>query len=379
MKILYHHRIASKDGQYVHVEELTNALREMGHELLVVAPGFAEKSDFGSEGGIAARLKKALPQALYEILELGYSLLITFKLIRAIRSFKPDFIYERYNLYQPAGVMVARLFRIPILLEVNAPLADERKKYSGLGIEWLARWIERYTWRHADKVLPVTAVLAGIMEGEGVPKEKIEVIHNGINQHVMEGILAEERPAKETLTIGFTGFIHRWHRLDLAIEAIARLGRKDVRLVCVGDGDIVPELKALALEKGIADQVEFAGLKSRDEVFEYVKDFDIALQPAVTPYASPLKLFEYMAAGALIIAPRTANIAEIVNDDSALMFEAGDMDDFMRQLERAICEFDQLTGLRATARLAITHKRFTWQENAQRVTRLSECLLRETH
>jgi glycosyltransferase involved in cell wall biosynthesis len=377
MKILYHHRIASKDGQYVHVEELTNALREIGHELLMVAPGFAEKSDFGSEGGIAARLKKALPQALYEILELGYSLVVAVKLVKAIRRFKPDFIYERYNLYQPAGVMVARLFRLPILLEVNAPLADERKKYSGLGIEWLARWSERYTWRHADKVLPVTAVLASIMEGQGVPKEKIEVIHNGINEHVMRGILAEGKPIKDALTIGFTGFIHPWHRLDLAIEAIARLGRKDVRLVCVGDGDIVPELKALAQERGVADQVEFAGLKNRQEVFEYVKNFDIALQPAVTPYASPLKLFEYMAAGALIIAPRTPNILEIVNEHCALMFEVGNSDDFTEKLEQAICEHQKLVNLRTASRIEIDKKGFTWQKNAARVSRLADGLIRK--
>ena len=48
MKILYHHRIASKDGQFVHVEELTNALKEAGHEINFVSPGFTDDTDFGT-------------------------------------------------------------------------------------------------------------------------------------------------------------------------------------------------------------------------------------------------------------------------------------------------------------------------------------------
>lgn len=51
MKILYHHRIASKDGQYVHVEEIITALKDNGHEIIMVAPNVAENSDFGSDCG----------------------------------------------------------------------------------------------------------------------------------------------------------------------------------------------------------------------------------------------------------------------------------------------------------------------------------------
>ena len=74
MKILYHHRIASKDGQYVHVEELTNAFTDAGHSINFVAPEFNKSSDFGYEGGPAAKLKALLPRAVYELLELSYSL-----------------------------------------------------------------------------------------------------------------------------------------------------------------------------------------------------------------------------------------------------------------------------------------------------------------
>ena len=60
-RILYHHRIASKDGQYVHVEEIINSLRKAGHQVFVVAPKLTEQSEFGSSGGMVAWLKQRLP------------------------------------------------------------------------------------------------------------------------------------------------------------------------------------------------------------------------------------------------------------------------------------------------------------------------------
>lgn len=372
LKVLYHHRIASKDGMYVHVEELTNAMLEKGVTLEFVCPGFNEKSEFGSEGGFAARLRARLPAVLYELLELAYSLIVGFKLIRTLLRFKPDFIYERYNLYQPVGVIIAKLFRKPILLEVNAPLADERKKHNGLKLYPFAKWIEDFTWRHATYVLPVTDVLADYVRAAGVSESRIVVIPNGINQNVFDKLpRVSSGTTKDRIVIGFTGFINPWHRLDLALDAIAKHKDRDIRLVCVGDGTILPQLKAKAQQLGIADKVEFAGLVTRDKVFDYVAQFDITLQPDVTAYASPLKLFEYLAVGSLVIAPRTRNILEILSDDNALLFEPKNFDDFAAKLGRAIDEYEALMPLRQNAQQLIEQRGLTWQANADRVLQLA--------
>ena len=74
MKILYHHRIRSKDGQYVHVEEMIHALRALGHEVIIVAPAAMETEDFGADAGAVAWMKRHLPKWIYELLELSYSL-----------------------------------------------------------------------------------------------------------------------------------------------------------------------------------------------------------------------------------------------------------------------------------------------------------------
>src|SRR5271167_5107971 len=132
MKILYHHRIRSKDGQYVHLEELTQALRAAGHEIILVGPSAIEKEEFGAEAGIVVHLKRWLPRSLYELLEFSYSLWAYARLRVVIRRHKPDCIYERCNLFQVAGAWVKRTCGLPMLLEVNAPLLEERQQYGGV-------------------------------------------------------------------------------------------------------------------------------------------------------------------------------------------------------------------------------------------------------
>ncbi|MDC2890040.1 glycosyltransferase family 4 protein [Psychrosphaera algicola] len=375
MKILYHHRIASKDGQYVHVEELTNAFLDQGHELKFVAPQVNEQSDFGHDGGFVSKLKNALPAFIYELLELTYSLWIFIKLVKAIKAFKPEFIYERYNLYQPAGILAAKLFNVPLILEVNAPLVEERSRYSGLSLKRFAKWIENYTWKGADHCLPVTDVLAEHLRDAGVDEDKITVIHNGVRQPFIDEMLATPIDLdKQQIIIGFTGFIHPWHGMDKAIEAIAEHKDLPLKLVCIGDGTILPELKQQAADLGIADKVEFKGLITRDKVLDFVKQFDISLQPDVTAYASPLKMFEYMAVGSLIIAPKTPNIEEILSDDTAVFFEKGNQASFKSSLNDAIVNYQNYIEKREAVKNSVIEKRFVWHENSKRVIEIANLI-----
>ena len=71
MKILYHHRTGSKDGQAVHVEELISALRQRGHDVIVVAPATTERQEIGQQSGLVSALKRHLPKAIYEAADAG--------------------------------------------------------------------------------------------------------------------------------------------------------------------------------------------------------------------------------------------------------------------------------------------------------------------
>ncbi len=299
MKILYHHRIRSKDGQYVHLEELTQALQNLGHEIILVGPAAIEREEFGAEAGIVALLKRRLPQQLYEFLEFSYSLWAYRRLRAAIRRYKPDCIYERCNLFQIAGVWAKHAYGLPMLLEVNAPLLEERQKYDGLSLVSLARWSQHYVWNAPDYLLPVTNVLAGYLRRAGVPDSKIVVIPNGANLERFESAVDRQEAKRRLnlegrLVLGFTGFVREWHALERLIDFIAHSGDAGrIHLLLVGDGPARKTLEDYARSLRVEASITITGVVPRDQVARYISAFDVALQPAVVPYASPLKLFEY--------------------------------------------------------------------------------------
>jgi len=386
MKILYHHRIRSKDGQYVHLEEMVGALRELGHEVLVVGPDAVGSAEFGSDAGLVAWLKRRLPQSIYELAEWVYDIYAYRRLMRAIRGFEPDVLYERYNLYLTAGVRAKRRSGLPMLLEVNAPIYAERKRFDGIALDRLARASERKAWREADAVLPVTAALAGIVRDSIGAGQRCEVIPNGINlEHFTGPFDTDSVRARWRLdgriVLGFTGFVRDWHGLDRVIAAIAQDEPEHPRMLFViGDGPARAALEAQAAALGIASRVVFTGVVPREAIPAYVSTFDIALQPAVVAYASPLKLFEYLALGRAIVAPDQANIREVLDDGSnALLFDPKAADGLTDVIERLTGDEGLRALLAKGAHDTIAARGLTWDRNAQRVVALFEELIAQRH
>ena len=365
MRILYSHRIQSRDGQSVHVEELVHAFREAGHEVMVAGPGVYDKTEFGGESRLVATIRRLLPGFAQELAELAYNVPATLRLVRAYRSFQPDLVYERYNLYFLAGSVLARLWKVKLFMEVNSPLAEERSKFGGLKLRRLAFAVERFTWRSATRALPVTQVLGDIMANSGVPPDRIDVVPNGI---VLDRFPARAvRDANAPVVLGFVGFVRDWHALDTVIDALAKAAG-DVSLVVVGDGPVRQELEQLAARLGIGDRVRFSGLVPRDQVAGRVMEFDIALQPSVTPYASPLKIFDYMAAGCAIVAPDQPNIREILQHErTALLFDPESHTSRWSAIERLIGDADLRARLGAAARHELQSRPYTWAGNAARI------------
>jgi glycosyltransferase involved in cell wall biosynthesis len=258
MRILYSHRIQSRDGQSVHVEELIHAFRSAGHEVLVVGPSFYAASAFGGESRIVAALRRFLPGALGELAELAYNLPAWWRLRRAARAFQPDFIYERCNLYFLAGALVSRGIGLPLFLEVNSPLAEERARFGGLRLHRLAAALERWTWRSATRILPVTRVLGDRLVAAGVAPDRVRVVPNGV---VLDRFPPRRVSSADASVLGFVGFVRPWHGLDAVIDALAsEPAARDTSLVIVGDGPALPALQGHAAALGVADRVRFTGL-----------------------------------------------------------------------------------------------------------------------
>ena len=366
MRILYSHRIQSRDGQGVHVEAIVAALRQAGHEVLVIGPGFYDQAAFGGESRWVARLRSVLPGALGEVAELAYNGPAYRRLAKAYKAFKPDLVYERYNLFYLAGALLARRHGVLFYAEVNAPLADERTRFAGLRLRRLARAAERFVWRAADRVLVVTGVLGDAVAASGVPRARIAVTPNGIDP---ARFTADAPCGKGPLVLGFVGFVRDWHGLDGIIDALAReADAAALHLLVVGEGPAREALEQQAAALGVADRVRFTGLAAHDAVPALVAGFDIALQPRVVAYASPLKIFEYMAAGRAVVAPDQPNIREILEHGrTALLFDPATADGAWRAIAQLAADPALRAQLGAAARAEIEARDYTWAGNARRI------------
>ena len=364
MRILYSHRIQSRDGQSVHVEELVGALRAAGHEVLVVGPGFYEASGFGGESSAVARLRRLLPGAAGEAAELAYNVPAYLRLRRACRDFKPDLIYERYNLYYLAGWRLARATGLPLFLEVNSPLAEERTRHGTLRLRRLAHALEGMVWRAATRVLPVTQVLAETIVAAGARPERVHVVCNGV---ALDRFAVPPPREGAGIVLGFVGFVREWHGMDALIRQMAA-DPAPLSLTIVGDGPVRAELEALAASLGMADRVGFTGVVDHPEVPVAVAGFDIALQPQANLYASPLKVFDYMAAGRAIVAPDQPNIREILRDgETALLFDPAVPGAMWRAVQRLAADPALRTRLGTAARAELEARDYTWGGNARRI------------
>jgi glycosyltransferase involved in cell wall biosynthesis len=382
LRILYSHRILSRDGQGLHVDAIVGELRAAGHEVRVVGPAIYDRIDLGGESRLVSLMRRWLPAFGLELAELAYSAPAYWRLARVAAEFRPDVIYERYNLFFLAGSLLARRRGVPFLLEVNSPLASERARFDNLHLRALARWCEGFAWRTADRVLPVTEVLAAHIAAAGVPRERIVVAPNGVYPEEFSGLPAEpaRRAADEDeLVLGFVGFARHWHGLDMVVRAIAAWhGRPGLSLVVVGEGPARPELEKLAGKLGVSGRVRFTGLADRSAVPGLIAGFDIALQPAAVPYACPLKVVEYMAAGRAIVAPDQPNLRELLDDGrTGLLFDPSRQPHGQAMWE-AVVRLAQEPALRirigAAARAEIGSRDLTWAGNARRIVNLAKAL-----
>ena len=364
MRILYSHRIQSRDGQSVHVEELVGALRSMGHEVLVVGPSFYADSGFGGESSTVARLRRLLPGALGEVAELAYNVPAYRKLRAAARAFQPELIYERYNLYYLAGTWLSRRTKVPLFLEVNSPLAEERSRFGTLRLQRVAHALERQVWRGATRVLAVTQVLADIIAASGVPPARLRVTPNGV---VLDRFPPPLPRPDGPVRLGFVGFVRDWHGMDALMRHMAAADAP-VSLEVVGDGPVRAELERLAASLGLGGRVRFTGVMEHHHVPAAVAAFDIALQPKVTSYASPLKIFDYMAAARAIVAPDQPNIREILtHEQTALLFDPADPEAMWAAVSRLVHDAALRDRLGAAARAELERRDYTWRGNAARI------------
>ncbi len=97
------------------------------------------------------------------------------KLAWAVWKEKPDFIYERYSLFNFSGRLVAALFRLPFILEVKSPLSRQMQAYGLYFRNWV-QWMKDWLCKSAMKSIVVSEVMKDIFLNRGLPADRFSII-----------------------------------------------------------------------------------------------------------------------------------------------------------------------------------------------------------
>jgi glycosyltransferase involved in cell wall biosynthesis len=289
-------------GASIHVQSVVDVLLERGHEVHLVTPrvgGLAPATvtvhhlTAVRKGDRADRELRAR-RSDAEVADL-------------LDAVDPDLVYERYSLWGRTATAWAAQRGVPSVLEVNAPLVDEHAAFRGLVDREAAEDVARSALRAASVVVCVSEGVQQWARATAGRDEGVHVLPNGVDTSRIHPGTGPVRPADAVpFTVGFVGTLKGWHGLETLLPAFAQLHRADPtwRLLLVGDGPMRESVARLALDLGVADGVELVGVVPAEEVVDQLHRMDVACAPyppSELSYFSPLKLYEYLAAGLPVV------------------------------------------------------------------------------
>lgn len=277
-------------------------------------------------------------------------------LLRLPRPARPPLVYESHG-YAPE---VSRT--LPRLLS-GAAAPSEAK------LERLARR-ERRAWRLADGYVTITAALAEELTDRLGLRHRVAVIPDGVR--LAPGRRFEPKVFGTPPVVAYAGHLYPWKGVDVLVDALSRL--PDVRGLIVGGHPGEPDLARVrqhVTTSGLEARVTCTGLVPPHAVAGHLASADLLVLPNTATgiserYTSPLKLFEYMAAGRPLVVSDLPAIREVVrHGESAWLVGPGDATALAESLVHLLANPELAHALAATAWRDATE--YSWDRRAERL------------
>jgi glycosyltransferase involved in cell wall biosynthesis len=303
-------------GASVHVMEMVDALAGEGASVLALVSGIAPNADPPAPGAVVeavpvpAKGADAAERVATEPQRIDW-------IEQRLARFGADVLYERIALHSAAGAHAARRLGIPHLVELNAPLLEESRRYRQLDERAAASRLEATTLAGAALVFAVSRPLARYARLRGA--RLVQVLPNAVA--VGRYPLRRTGRGRRTTAV-FTGTVRPWHGIETVAAAWQQLGDRAPALVVAGE----PGAAQTVLERCGA---ELLGPIPHRQMPAVLADADIGLAPYsrdAPDYFSPLKLFEYMAAGLAVVACDLPATRDLLSSESAVLVRRGDPD-----------------------------------------------------
>lgn len=374
-------RLDNPSGPIVHIKAIVEYLQQAGHQVSFTALKPARRVSFTEDLREAREAKLGLtdkqPFKLFESAVrrgqriVGLPYLALFDSLRfydaCIHNLKGyDVFHERFTRLSMGGAWAARRLGVPYVLEVNADILDEWDSFGQgpRGLQRLAvRWTSALCFRQAAAIVAVSEPLKShLMRAWGLPEEKIFVLPNGAD---VDRFKPNVEPPTARIVLGldeapsviFVSGFYPWHASLELIESFALVHQQipAARLYMVGDGQMRDQTETYARQLGLDHVVCFVGTVPHEQIPNWLAVADVAVMPypklSKELWFSPLKMYEYMAAGKAIVASRAGQIAEVIKDDeTGILVAPGDTHHFAHALIRLLNDKNERNRLGMNAR-----------------------------
>jgi glycosyltransferase involved in cell wall biosynthesis len=291
-------------------------------------------------------------------------------MLRVPRALRPPVIYESHG-YAPE-VAAALPGMIP---SAHAPSAAK-----------LARLQRRETfvWGTADGYVTITAALADDLKQRLGQRGPLAVVPDGTRIEGKQGNVTRIPARQDTGTridasgaVVYAGHLYAWKGVGVLLDALGQLA--GVRALIVGGHEKEPDLARLrdqAARLGIENRVSFTGFVPPSSVAGFLRAASVLVLPnpasaISTRFTSPLKLFEYMAAGRPIVASDLPSIREVLrHEENALLVEPGNPSALAAGVRRLLD--DRALADRLSSAALADVQDYSWNRRAERLEVLLE-------
>jgi len=244
----------------------------------------------------------------------------------------------------------------------------------------VAAWEARISYRLAQKIICVSEpAKLHLIQTWDVDPEKIVVVPNGVDIELFAATFYDSQAVRAQLGLSnqpvvmFVGGFQPWHGLENLVESFAQVVRlvPEAILLLVGDGPIRSAIEQKSAELGLADRVIITGFVPHDRIPEMLAIADVVTAPyprlPEEMWFSPLKLYEYMAAGKAIVASKEGQISDVIQDGcTGLLVEAGDVEGLAQALIKLLEAPAERERLGQNARRQAV-KQHSWEQYIRRL------------
>jgi len=237
------------------------------------------------------------------------------------------------------------LFPTPYFVSVHASeILDDTRTLRRRLKSYLKGW-RIAALRKAKCIFPVSNYTSGLVMSQGIDREKIEVISNGVNPRRFKPISSHQtgNKQKKMLTVARLD-LHKGH--DRVLEALAILKDRGFtpQYIIVGKGEEEIRLRKMVTNLGLESQVTFVGYVSESQLSEIYADSDIFVM-ASREIPGRLDLIEGFgisfleasASGVPVVAGRSGGVSDaVLHEKTGLLVNPDDPMDIAKALQRLL-------------------------------------------